>query len=416
MSRFSKAGVEMITLAMGQMLFSKFAVPPEGQMKVTDAISKLKSYSSLGKVLWFGFGVKHVVRSLCEIEQGVVCAGICACLSVSYGPETRSRVLQSMCNDILGGGELAPSLPQWGALIDVCSGALANSKFPDLVEGFCRLGRSKFQGVDESYRSSQIQTGFFLPTSAKDLGVALLSLSKVSDGTYDSITIYGGIDCGWLAAVAEWLFCLKIDVLTTFGEFLYRSRAPNEASDSQVVIVYSFEPTIPSRSVQVIDRTLRLKNGGLHLLNRRPDFGPNGTHLDQEMFSFGRSSWPTILEETFGNAFRHLISPPACRHFAVLLTACLPFGPSLYKRYETWELLNPWLASHTSRSHGRQEFFRNAIQRLPELQPLTYHVDQAIDEERHGKLPTGLARDLRQLGVTIFRFFGSSLDWTSMKQ
>lgn len=74
MSRFSKAGVEMITCAMGQAMCSQFNVPPEGQKRITDAISKLKAYSSYGQVLWFGFGVKHIVRSLCETKQGATYA------------------------------------------------------------------------------------------------------------------------------------------------------------------------------------------------------------------------------------------------------------------------------------------------------------------------------------------------------
>ena len=137
MSRFSKAGVEMITCAMGQAMCSRFNVPPEGQKQVTDAISKLKAYSSYGQVLWFGFGVKHIVRSLCETKQGATCAALCACLWVSYSTEMSARVLSVLCDELLPSDGLSPALPQWAALIDVCSGALSPSKFPVMVDGFC---------------------------------------------------------------------------------------------------------------------------------------------------------------------------------------------------------------------------------------------------------------------------------------
>ena len=101
MSRFAKAGVEMITCAMGQALCSRFNVPAEGRKRVADAISKLKAYSSYGQVLWFGFGVKHVVRSLGETEQGVACEALCACLSVSYSTEVGAQILSALCQNLL---------------------------------------------------------------------------------------------------------------------------------------------------------------------------------------------------------------------------------------------------------------------------------------------------------------------------
>jgi hypothetical protein len=78
LSRFSKAGVEMVTIAMGQALFARFNIKPDAQRRFSEAISKLKAVSSYGDILWFGFGVKHVIRTLAETEQGIACAGICA--------------------------------------------------------------------------------------------------------------------------------------------------------------------------------------------------------------------------------------------------------------------------------------------------------------------------------------------------
>lgn len=84
LSHFSKSGVEMVTVAVGQAIFSRFKVPAEGQKRLSDAISRLHAFSSYGQVLWFGFGIKHVLKTLCETEQGAACAAMCACLSVSY--------------------------------------------------------------------------------------------------------------------------------------------------------------------------------------------------------------------------------------------------------------------------------------------------------------------------------------------
>lgn len=106
LSRFSRAGVEIITVAIGQAIFSGFNVPADGQQRLADAVAKLKGFASYGNILWFGFGIKHVVRTLCETEQGATCAAICACLSVSYDPLFASQVLKALADEAMVPGTL----------------------------------------------------------------------------------------------------------------------------------------------------------------------------------------------------------------------------------------------------------------------------------------------------------------------
>jgi hypothetical protein len=81
-SRFSKAGVEMITVAMGQALFSGFKIPPARQKRLSDAVAKLKAFSSHGNVLWFGFGI-NILRQLSARQTKVLHARefalVCRC-------------------------------------------------------------------------------------------------------------------------------------------------------------------------------------------------------------------------------------------------------------------------------------------------------------------------------------------------
>jgi hypothetical protein len=98
LSRFSKAGVEMATVAIGQTIFSRFRLRPDGKKRFLDSIAKLKAFSSYGNVLWFGFGVKHIVRLLSETEQGATCAAVCSCLSVSYDPLFGSKVIKALAD------------------------------------------------------------------------------------------------------------------------------------------------------------------------------------------------------------------------------------------------------------------------------------------------------------------------------
>jgi hypothetical protein len=170
----------MITVAMGQAIFSGFKIPPDGQRRLADAIAKLKAFSSYGNVLWFGFGIKHIVRTLCETEQGATCAAICACLSVSYDSFIASQVLKAITDESTAPGSLTPALSQWGALVNVCAGAVEDSQFPMLVEGFSRLIGDTTQGC--------IRRPLHTATTAKALAGALKELSKVSDGSLRSVS------------------------------------------------------------------------------------------------------------------------------------------------------------------------------------------------------------------------------------
>jgi hypothetical protein len=228
MSRFSRAGVEMITVAMGQAIFSSFNVPPSGQKRLSDAASKLKAFSSYGNVLWFGFGVKHVVRTLCETEQGAACAGICACLSVSYDTFFSSNVPKAMADNCMAPKALTPALSQWGSLMRVCQGSVLNSNFPNTAEGFSRLL------VHPQQRGSV--PSLHEPTTAQALAGALLELAKVANGKLRSIIFEGGIDCAWLAAVSQWLLSLRVEIIDRSGVCLYSNIEPNSNLYPQVTI------------------------------------------------------------------------------------------------------------------------------------------------------------------------------------
>ena len=368
MSRFSKAGVGMITCAMGQAMCSQFNVPPEGQKRVTDAISKLKAYSSYGQVLWFGFGVKHIVRSLCETKQGATCAALCACLRVSYSTEMSARVLSALCDQLLPSDGLSPALPQWAALIDVCSGALSPSKFPVMVDGFCRL----------AFRDRRPHSPYHKATTVDALAHALAELSKVSNGSVSSITFQGGYDCGWIAAVAEWLLCLKVKVLTEDGSCLYWQDSSHTNDSAQVTIIFATHPDnldpAKTKELKVVNRTFRLPcNGRVVFILDSDDDG-------RELFGMGRSSWSTILEDTFGSALNRLLSPNIIGHFAKLLLsevmAC-GFGDPLVMFCNRREVIHPGMGPFSSPAATRErEFFLAIANRLPELSPLLEALEQ----------------------------------------
>lgn len=101
-----------------------------------------------------------------------------------------ARVLAALCDQLLPSNGLSPALPQWAVLIDVCSGALGPSKFPVMVDGFCRL----------AFTDRQPHSQYQKATTANALAHALAELSKVSNGSVSTVTFEGGYDCRWIAA------------------------------------------------------------------------------------------------------------------------------------------------------------------------------------------------------------------------
>ncbi|KAL3460885.1 hypothetical protein BJX64DRAFT_289823 [Aspergillus heterothallicus] len=194
LSRLSQSGVEPLTLAVGQTIFSGFLLPPSTQHKIHTALERLKPLSSYSNALWFGFGIKHVVRSLVESEQGIACVVICAGLSVSYDRFYCAQVLRSMAQIQSAPGHLSPSIPQWSSLIDTCSGTLLSTDFPNLVEGFSRLWYNN---------ENQTMWKRWAATSPYALAEAMATLRAISKGNLENATFVGGADCAWIAAIAD---------------------------------------------------------------------------------------------------------------------------------------------------------------------------------------------------------------------
>lgn len=197
LARYARAGVEALTIAVGQALFAQFSVPADAQKRLELSVSRLKAYSSAANALWFGVGFKHLIRTLMESEQGATFVAVSSCLMVSYDNEFSATVLKTLCDKSSMPERITPSLSQWGAFIKLCAAAVTASQFPILVEGFSRL-----------LTNSDTRTGpqRLAATSPIELATALLELAQLSTGKVANVTVIGNADCGWLAALAEWLF------------------------------------------------------------------------------------------------------------------------------------------------------------------------------------------------------------------
>ena len=354
LARYTRAGVEPLTIAIGQALFVKSRLPADAQRRLELSVSKLKSYSSAANALWFGIGFKHLIRSLMETEQGAALVAVSSGLMVSYSCEFSAAVLKALCDKSLLPEKLTPALSQWGSLVKLCTPAVIASQFPILVEGFSRLLMSN---ADKRAPREVVAT------SPSELGAAILELAQLSTGQIANLTLTGNSDCGWLAALAEWLFSLQVEIVDQSGNTLYQSRGRRHNKDFK-----SYHLTI----VRLEDGQSGIRQSMLHSRTHLVPPGSRGFDLRRETsyrhFYQGRSEWSKILTDTFGSSFRQLLKPRIIPLFAqVLYSALFVDGKeSGMSRMSPWEDV---LFTHDSQQHRRRfgQMLDFAAARLPEL-------------------------------------------------
>ena len=350
--RLSSCGVDPYTIFVGQAVCSTFRMGHGGRKRYIAAISALPSMGSVGKVLEFGFGLKHLVRSLSIIEEGGILVALCAALMSCYPEEFAADVLFELIGCHKAPEELAPSVLQWIGLLRACSGVLACTAFETRAEHYMQLDKSSNERLT-TYISQG--SGQHSCTDAISLAEAIFAIGQVSIGHMVSMTIVGSADGGWLAACAEWLFDLNITISSADGELLY-SNCLNP-QDVQVQVFFEASRDKRTNAIQTTGRVYRLNNGLFGIYK--------GIEHDSEHVVSGRVEWERAFSWTFGSSFEILLQLPqtgraignAARFFASISWTGEGKDSDVSANY------------YAEESSGR-DFLNFAIFRFPELQAL----------------------------------------------
>ena len=361
LSRLSRAGIDAFTLQIGRALCSNFALEPKAQKQISEAIRNLRRYGSIGDVIWFGFGVKEVIRDLADTEEGLALVALCAGLSTAYDSFYIAQVLRELCTLCKAPGNLTPALHLWKALAEMCEGILMSSHFAKLASGIHRLMLGMLEQKVEECNE---------PTTPSALAQAIRVVARVSNHELISTSFFGGLDCAWLAAFSESILSLDVGIFDRGGKLVYRSRNRNNGFPQVGIVVRSVSPQqglltgkvtmLPSQKPLIYD--LKNKEGVPSMLNCE-------------------GSWSTILHDVFGGQIDALLSDPIGHHFASYLScvSCLRkvkpaeeviVGPvEVLDRHPVNSLL--W----TYGSNDGRKFTEAASRCLPELsQCLSTHV------------------------------------------
>lgn len=286
LTRLSAAGVQEITYVGALQLATRFKLADIGYRRVFEAVQKAQFSPLFANVAYIGFGHRSFLHFLADSVSGTKCIALCASFSEAHGEDLAARVVRSLWTAVGYPEDYQPSLPQFKCLIKACAGVLAPTSFPETMS--IMLGPYK-----DFVKKGKLPHA----SDPDDIANALHGLFEISKGVRSRITIVGGAECSFIAAISQWLFDFKIHVEDSRGKTLFVSSPGMD----QVQVQCLYKEDNQLSSIVISDSTFIL--GALsELLRYLPDIRLRLVRT--------RVSWTTCRSRTFGQDFTDLLNLP----------------------------------------------------------------------------------------------------------
>lgn len=210
LQRYQAGRVQPYTILLAEAMGMTFHMSLEGRGNLDDALSKLPAHQILGKGLEIGFGIEDITKHLAKSEGGSMTLGLCAALQDCYLDDLAVEILLEYARATKATDDSwMPSNMEWRALLDACAGCLAASNFSIVAEMLMRLCGKEGAGARYSLKQSPVRGGRGC-SAPKSIATALYHLADLSRKEITAVTLSGGPDVGWIAAVAHWLLGLRV--------------------------------------------------------------------------------------------------------------------------------------------------------------------------------------------------------------
>lgn len=102
LGRLAAAGINSLTIAFGQAMCCRILLSVHGEAVLHELMKKLVAFSSFGNVIWFGVGVRYVLRDLVQTSQESALVALSGALSEGYTARVSALVLADIAK--LSGG------------------------------------------------------------------------------------------------------------------------------------------------------------------------------------------------------------------------------------------------------------------------------------------------------------------------
>lgn len=374
LSRYSAARVDAYAAIVGETLCSIFHLSWNGRRNIDAAVESLKVVGTMGKALEIGFAIEDIVRVMARTDEGRICVALCAALKECYSEDMAVEVLLEMARSVKVDAKYMPSSQAWKELLRACAGTLSASTFPLLAEHYMRLPKDdrklgayhRYEHSSDSLRSC---------SNPKAIAKAMIILAQITRGDMRAVTFIGGNDTGWLAAVAQWFFDLRLVIFLEeeeSGQLCHRDcdtifHQTCDPDDAQVRIIFQRKTEKHKQSVTAVDRTFVIDD--ISKLFEREDRGPDALMVS------GRLPWKTALSLSFAPDFERL--KDLRESFGGAIGSAARLFKGLVQADEFFPLrFRTACTSYNDASYG-QGFVQNTLHWFPELVQLKRPMQEA---------------------------------------
>ena len=258
---------------------------------------------------------------------------------------------------------LLPCIRNWHTLIKPCAGIFASSKFSNLIHGFACL----------SVPPSSFGMGSYEATAPDALAQALIRLTEVSSKHLENITITGGIDCAWLAAFAEFALGLRIEILKLDGLQQYCSSSGHTTSGGKIQVTF-LKDGAAKHEIEITRKCFILPVG-------RDLFKMETDTVVQNQVNLIRSSWTSILIDSFGSSAQILLQNPIISgYFGKILVYASQKNTKPYVRSPSGNGNISLKMQYCANSRYGDDLLDFAARRFPELKPV---IQTATANRKH---------------------------------
>jgi hypothetical protein len=359
LGRLAAAGIDSLTIAFGQAMCCRIPLGVHGEAVLHESMKKLVAFSSFGNVIWFGVGVRHVLRDLVQTSQGSALVALSGALNEGYTARVSALVLAEIAKLSGGPRDLTPSFTQWKGLVEVSGSVFNDSTLGVRIQQMTKLG-----GFSDDT----------MPSHPTDLAQAILQIGKVVNGNLERVSIQGGAACGWLAAWADFVLGLRVRVNSSQDTTLFVNYDIRKM-DAQLHLTYS-EDDVNSSSIWSAAETTVVRSGRDFLIAcfRQQEDCCSDADYD---FVGGRVEWRTMFQSCFGTDFSDMCSnvvdgaspgslylpdlPGVVRadlSLSSLFVSMIVYGSAMIVRYTS---LSP-------KSEDSVSYVKRMIGRMPELE------------------------------------------------
>jgi hypothetical protein len=246
LSHYSHCRVSPYVIAVAQALCSQINITASARKELEDVRQKLCTIQNDSS--------DHVLQMLTASDEGLILLGMCGILNDYFHWVALAEFFETLTKMSDMPEALRPARGRWIELARIGGKIQPLDSFHARVQKYSHLGL-----VDEA-KNNDLEEG----VGPIGVGCCMQGMSSIHSGEDAGRTImFCGRSAGWHAAVAEWMFGLRIKLTTRDGTTLDGSMVYSNCEEEQVQLTLAFNnPGVPCEGEPVDDPPMPTKNRG----------------------------------------------------------------------------------------------------------------------------------------------------------